>query len=97
MAIVLDNPQTIANPAVKLDIAAYHMTATDLRLKVNWIDSGGLVVKSVSITLIGQDFLDIVNEKVTAGQIDKKIAQILKRTMMQKVKTMLSVTGTVDD
>jgi hypothetical protein len=97
MPINFDSPQDIAKPAIKLDIVSIHMTDTDMKIKMNWIDSDGSVVKSGSMSLTGQDFTDIVTAKVETGQVDKRISKVFKRTVMQKVKSMLNIAGTVAD
>lgn len=97
MPINFDLPQTIAKPAVRLDIISIHLTDVDLRVKLNWLDEDGAIVRSGHLNLTGQDFTDVITEKVTAGNVDKRVSRVMKKVIMQKVKAMLTIQGTVTD
>jgi hypothetical protein len=95
MPINFDAPQVIVQPAVKLDITTITFTDTDIRVSFQYTDTNDTPVKHSSLNISGQDYTDIVTTLIETNHVGKKISKIFKKTIMQKIKVMLNIAGTV--
>lgn len=94
--IILDTPIYLSNAAAKIDATGMQITDQNIKIQYCWYDNNGNALKGGSVTISGADFVSIMQTPIPSGAVGTQFGLFLKRAILNKLKTMLNITGSIE-